>query len=145
MSSFIDKINALKVRLERNADLQNYAAQNFGKQFTVKKSFRDITEISLEELPIIMILRPSVSRNTAGNAVTKEHEVDLVLGFRQEDSDLALDQFIEVDELLEAAAITKTTEAGDVGMYITPLDSANDTGIHAPAYFQGMTLRIKNR
>jgi hypothetical protein len=146
--SFITYINALKVRLENNADLQNYFVDKFGEGLTVKKVFKDRTAIDQADLPLCMITRPDVGRTPAGNATKREHSVLLYVGWPYEDlADLEkpLEYFIDIDDLLEVAVMTKSQAAGDMGMYIAVEDSANDEGLYHPIYFQTMHLKIKEQ
>jgi hypothetical protein len=146
--SFITYINALKVRLENNADLQNYFQEKFSAALTVQKVFKDRTAIDQADLPLCMITRPGVGRTPSGSATKREHSVLLYVGWPYDDlSDLEkpLEYFIEIDDLLEAAVMTKSQAAGDMGMYIAVEDSANDEGMYHPIYFQTMHLTIKEQ
>lgn len=143
--SFIDNINALKVRLENNAALNAYAVNNYGKVFKVMKVYKNRVEIQLSDLPIIMITRPSVRRTPGNLSSRKDHSVSLYAGFRQEDRETSLEQFIELDELLEAAVIAKTALFGDVPMSVEVNDSLNDEGMYHPSYFLAMNLTVKTK
>lgn len=145
MSSFILKLNALKIRLENNQALQDYTAANFGKQFIVKRTYKRRVEIHTNDLPIILITRPSVNRINANNLITKEHSVRLYVGFMQDDPEKAQDNLIELDELIDDAAIGRTSLAGDVSMPVYPQDSDNDEGVFHPTYFLVKHLTVKDR
>lgn len=143
--SFIAKINALKVRLENNQALQNFCMNKFNKRLTVLKVFRDRTEISLSDLPIVMITRPQVNRTFAGYMPKIEQIIYLYAGFHQIDREKAIDNSIEFEELLEEAINQKTQVSGDIPMAIMPGDSANDEGMFHPVYFLVMHLTVKER
>ncbi len=143
--SISEKINALKIRIENNKPLQDYCALHFRKQLKVVNVFKTKKQITLDELPIVMITRPRVSREPFGNASKKEHSVYLYLGFQQTDIEKALDNSIEIEDLLEAAISSKTSIQGDAGMYVSPADSSNDEGMFHPTYFMLMEVIIKDR
>ena len=143
--SFKDNLNALKIRLEQNAALQNYAGENFGKNFTVKRTYKKRVEINLGLLPLILITRPSVTRTMENQLISKLHSVNLYVGFLQNDYEKAQDHLIELDEILDSAIITKTQEPGDLPMKISLGLSDNDEGIYHPSYFMVKEITIKER
>lgn len=143
--SFVDNINAFKIRLENNQALNDFALTKFGKVFKVWKVFHNRTEIGLDDLPLIMITRPNVNRTPSNLSPRKEHTVALYAGFRQEDRLLALEQFIELDSLLEDTVMVKTNIQGDIPMAVEVTDSANDEGLYHPIYFLVMHLKVKTK
>lgn len=143
--SFVTNLNALKLRLENNEALQAYASLNFNQLFTVKRIYKNRVEIDMGELPLIFITRPSVTRTTENQIISKLHSVNLYIGFYQEDYEKAQDNVIELDELLDPAIITKISAAGDVPMKISLNNSDNDEGVYHPAYFIVKQITIKER
>lgn len=143
MSTLVQKINALQVRLKDHAGLNNFCMSNFKKALTVKKIFKHRTEIQLHEFPLVMITRPQRQYEFAGEVARKKNVVYLYAGFRQEDRDKALENSIEFEDLLEEAVNTRAT--GDVPMAILATDSANDEGMFHPVYFLVKHVVIKDR
>jgi len=143
--SFVDNINAFKVRLENNQALNDFALTKFGKVFKVWKVFHSRTEIGLDDLPLIMLTRPSVNRTPSNLSARKEHTVALYAGYRQEDRLLSLEQSIELDSLLEYAVMGKTDLPGDVPMPVEVTDSTNDEGLYHPVYFMVMLIKVKTK
>jgi hypothetical protein len=149
MSIILD-INALKVRLQNNPDLNDWFLEKFGKDLQVKKIFKNRAELSMaEDFPLIMITRPQVNRTFGGSsAVDKHHDLLLYCGFYYDDAadlELPLDYFIELDDLLERAVITKTTADGDKVIPISIAESANDQGLKHPFYFMSMHTILRAR
>jgi hypothetical protein len=143
MPNVIQKINALKTRLEAHEGLRNFYLSKFSKEVTVRKVFKRKTEIRLDDFPIIMITRPRKNYLFAGEVWKKENVVLLYAGYRQEDMETALDNFIELEDLLEEAVNTRAT--GDVPMVVVPGDSENDEGMFHPVYFMVKQITIKDR
>lgn len=143
--SFVDNINALKVRLENNQALNDFALTKWEKVFKILKVFHNRTEIGLNDLPLIMITRPTVNRTPSNLSARKEHTVALYAGFRQEDRLLALEQLIELDSLLEDAVIVRTNLQGDIPMPVEVTDSTNDEGLYHPVYFMVMNLKVRTK
>ena len=142
---FIDNINAFKVRLEKNAALNAFAAETFGKAFTVQKEFRNRVEINMNELPVHLITRPILRRDEANQSARKEHTVQIYSGFYMLDKSLALAAFIELDELIENAVVAYTGLSGDKPMAVRVVDSINDEGTYHPSYFMTMQLLVKTK
>jgi hypothetical protein len=145
MGSFVPKLNALKIRLEGNAALQAYAADTFGKQFMVKRVFKRRVEVHTNDLPLVLMTRPSVSRTISNGVITKEHVVRLYIGFTQNDLEKAQDNLIELDELIDTAVMEKTALTGDLPMPVSPQGSDNDEGVYHPTYFLVKDLMVKER
>ena len=143
--SFITKINALKFRLEENQALQDYFAEKFKKTAGVRKEFRNRAEINLSDLPLILITRPSLRREQAGNVIRKEHSVSLYVGFQHQDRADALEIILELEERIEIAVTTYTSQTGDTPMPVSVEESVNDEGMYHPSYFFMMGLKVKDR
>jgi hypothetical protein len=143
--SFIDNINAFKVRLENNQALNDFALTKFGKVCAVWKVFHNRTEIGHGDLPLIMITRPNLIRTPSNLSSRKEHTVALYAGFLQYDRLLVLEQFIELDSLLEDAVMAKTNIQGDIPMAVEVTDSTNDEGLYHPVYFMVMQVKVKTK
>lgn len=143
MSTLIQKINGLKLRLEAHAGLSNFCMSNFNKALTVRKVFKQRTEFQLDEFPIVMITRPQRQYEFAGQVSRKKEVVYLYAGFRSEDREKALELSIEFEDLLEEAVNTRAE--GDVPMDVSATDSANDEGMFHPVYFMVKHVVIKDR
>ena len=147
--SILPDINALKVRLQNAPALNAFFTDKFNKALTVKKVYKNRTEITATDLPLLMITRPQIVRTFGGSrAVNKEHSVLLYVGFHYDkvnDLELPLDYFIELDDLLEDAVLTKLAVTGDKAFAVSVEDSANDEGMLHPIYFMSMHLKIRAR
>ena len=137
MNSSVAFLNAVKTRLESNGS--SFCLERFNRPLKVQKVFRSKKEIGMEELPIAFITRPR--KNLSGGRF--EHSVYVYAGFRLEDRELALDTFMEFEEMLETALLTRAE--GDIPMAISIADVENDEGIAHPAYFLVMHIIIKDR
>lgn len=143
--SFVNNINALKVRLENHAGLNTFCQNTFGKGLNVQKVFKHRTEVQLDDFPIVMITRPRKDITFAGEVSRKEQSVYLYAGFHQDDKEKALENSIEFEEYLEQAVLNKTQIQGDIPMAVSINDSANDEGMFHPVYFLVMHLKVKTR
>ncbi len=137
--SFKEKLNALKTRLENDPALNQFCQSNFGKSLTVLKVFKQRTELSIGDLPIILMTRPQVKRKP------KRHSVFLYAGFLSEDELQAIDLSIEFEELVEGAIRIKTSHTDDRTMEVDPGDSTNDEGRFHPVYFFVMEVLIDEK
>jgi len=142
---FLDKFNAVKVRIKNNQSLQQFCKDNFGRELTVTTTFKDRKEIQLDELPVVLLTRPYIRREQAGNITKKEQSISIYAGFRMEQQEKAIGLSIEFEELVEAAISVRTANAGDIPMAIMPADSATDEGKFHPVYFFGMDVVVKDR
>lgn len=143
--SFVDIISAIKVRLEHNAALTSFCNAHFGNTQQVSKEFRIRTEVNAADLPLIMITRPSRRTVWAGTISKKENIVALLAIFQQDDKALALDQIIQMEELLETIMSTRTSLPGDHGFASELRDSANDEGLYYPVYAIRLEFVVRDR
>jgi len=143
--SFVPTLADIKTTLENDAELQAYAQTKWGKPVKVRKVFRKRNEIGLDELPVILITRPS--RN-AEEALTRRkdnlHTVSIYAGFRQENRELAPDQLLEFEELIESALMVDPSRGGTAADTAFQ-ESVNDEGLFHPVYFQALGFQIKKR
>jgi hypothetical protein len=136
--SFNTTLDDLKTNMEGNAALLSYCNTQFGKNHTVKRVFKRRTEVSLDELPIIMITRPEV---TPGRWRPTErdytHTVRLYCGFQCDDRELAQELLIGFEEALDAAILVfKDPNKLLTGITdVDPQDAVNDEGYFHPVYF----------
>ena len=143
--SFIDSINAIETRLKNFQPLKDFLQATFNKTLLVKKTVRDRTTVGQDEFPLVMITRPRIERVRAGNSVNLDNSVFLYAGISQPDRNIALEQMIRYEELIEDAVLTRTDIPGDLGMVIVPGDSLNDEGLFHPHYFMVKHFTVKDR
>ena len=148
--SFINKMNALKIRLQNNQALTDFCQTNFRRNLSVRRFFKNRAEINASDLPLIFITRPIIKREFAGNISKKEHSIALycLLHWPEEDDEglsKAQDLSIEFEELIEDAVHLYTGLTGDISMALTDGDSENDEGMFHPVYAFVMHLIIKDR
>jgi len=142
---FLDRFNAIAVRIENNRSLQQFCMDNFGQALKVEKVFRWRKEIPITDLPIALVTRPYVRRSFEGMVPKKEQGISVYAGFRMEDQDKAVALSIEFEELLEDAICRKTSHPDDRPMGIMPADSTNDEGKFHPVYFLVMEVLVRDR
>jgi hypothetical protein len=136
--SFNDTLDDLKTKLEENAGILSFCNTQFGKNITVKRVFKHRTEVSLDELPIIMITRPDI---TPGGWRPSErdyvHIARLYCGFHMDDREKAQEILVEFEELIETAILQyKNPNSLPEGIDdIDPHGAINDEGYFHPVYF----------
>jgi hypothetical protein len=135
---FNDTLNDLKTTLEGNAALLSFCNSRFTKNHTVKRVFKKRTEIALDELPIILITRPTVKPGEwRPSERDYTHTVPLYCGFQCDDRELGQELLIEFEEILDAAVLVyKEPNRLPQGITdIDPRDTINDEGYFHPVYF----------
>jgi hypothetical protein len=143
--SFVDTLNNLKTTLESNANLQAFCQEKWGKALTVKKVFKQRSEVLIGELPIVLITRPE-RRSEEGLVRRKDntHTVRLYAGFHQPDREKALDETIGLEEAIDNAVMADNLLGGTAaGTSFT--SSQNDEGLFHPVYFQVIDFDILKR
>ena len=149
MSSFITVTDALVTLFEGYAPLQTFCADNFKKALTVKKVLHNRVELHLEDLPRLMIVRPSIKKSgvAIGSSLRKgENLVSLIWGFSLNDNqrDQAQDILIQFEETLDDAL--KSVTPRELGAQrVDPVASANDSGKSHPSYFGVSDVEIEHR
>lgn len=144
MSTFIDVINELVTTLQNDTALSSFSQTKWGKSLTVKKIFKERTEINTRDLPIILITRPSLEKSFLTGARDGAHTVRLYCGFHQNDRRRALEEFIEFEEKIDDALLNSQA-LESITLTINPLASANDEGKYHPVYFMVMDVEIRHR
>lgn len=145
MSSFNDAIAQLITVLQNDSALAGFCSSRWGRSLTVKKVFKQRTEVSMNELPLCLITRPSVAYSFLSNTVRDgDHSVRLYLGFLQNDRRKALEEFVEFEEKVEDAFYANYTLNG-TAINTTPESSINDEGKFHPVYFIVKEIKIRHR
>jgi hypothetical protein len=144
--SFNDTLDDLKSTLEGNTGLAAFCTAQFGKNHTVKRVFKKRTEISIDELPIVLITRPDVTPEK-WRPTEREytHNALVYCGFYCEDREAAQDILVEFEELMEAAILTyKNPSMLPEGITdIDPKAALNDEGYYHPVYFFVKAVEIQ--
>lgn len=135
INSFVKLIDNLMDVLNADVALKTFCLDTFNKEITVKKTYSNRIEISPTQLPIIIITHPGIierERIIGGEIIT--HSVRLYCGLHQPDKLLALDNIIQLEELIDQALEQDPfrTELVDGQILGT---SASDEGIYHPQYF----------
>lgn len=126
--TFITVIDNTVTTLQNDSALTAFCSEKWGKTLTVQKEFRQRTEISLNQCPIIIITRPSVERIwLVGGAKELRHTVALYCGFYQDDRSKTLDESIEYEEKIIDALLADPMRD----------DNAIDTDPQASVYSEG--------
>ena len=144
--SFNITLDNLKTTLEGDAAILSYCSTQFGKTHTVKRVFKKRTEISVDELPIMLITRPDVTPEK-WRPTEREytHNALVYCGFYCEDREAAQKILVEFEELMETAILTyKNPSMLPEGITdIDPKAALNDEGYYHPAYFFVKTIEIQ--
>jgi len=125
--SFTTVLDAIKATIETDSALLAIAAAKGWDPLTVKTTYKNRAEIALDELPIVMLSRPRVSRERSYGSLTGTHTVRIYAGFYQPDVDKRVAELIEFEELI-VAALEEDPTLGDLVEGITPGESVNDEG-----------------
>jgi hypothetical protein len=142
LTTFADVLAGLKAQLESDPVLGEFCRARWNRDRQVRIEFKHRVEIGFDELPLILITQPRVSRREvlAGGRVAW-HRVRLYAGFQQNDrSQGVIDQLL-FEELIDAAVLRDTTFGG-LADESHVLDSVNDEGMHQPVYFCVMELDV---
>lgn len=142
MGSFVDVINNLVNTLQSDSTLDTFCREEWGKSLTIKKVFKKREEVGLTEFPLVMITRPQVSVEQENNiAYERKNTIRLYVGFHQPNREAALDEIIELEEMIEKALVQDMSVGGTVDMII-PGSSVNDEGYFHPVYFIAKEFEI---
>lgn len=144
MSSFTTVIDNIVTTLQNDSALSAFCVAKWGKALTVKKVYKKRVEINLNELPIILVTRPSVEKEFLIGARDADHIVRLYAGFHQTDREKAQEEVIEFEEKIDDALLVDHTRGG-TATNTNPKSSVNDEGENHPAYFMAMDVAIKHR
>ncbi len=142
---FTPTLKKIESVLKADATLQDYASQRWGKRITVKVTWRNRTEISASDLPLIMITRPTVrrSRNSYGK-ITSNPRARFYAGFYQPEEALRQFELIELEELI-LAALEASSELAALVDNMTPADGANDEGALGECCFTVQEIEFEMR
>lgn len=147
MGSFVDVINNIATTLQQDAALSSFCQSKWGRSLSVKKIFKERTEIGLNDLPSILITRPSTEKSfriLGFNIRDWSNTVRLYCGFHQQDKLKALEELIEFEEKIDDALLFDSTRGG-LALRTDPKTSVNDEGIYYPTYFLAMDVEIISR
>jgi len=142
--SFTAVTDDIKITLESDAALNAFCTSRWGRSLTVKKAFRQRTEINMSEFPIALITRPEVEKRFLIGARDATHTVRIYVGFKQTDPEAAQDDLVVLEELIDDALLADHTRGG-TAMSTDPQASANDEGLNHPIYFMVMDVEIEHR
>lgn len=144
MGSFTTVIDNLALTILNNAALTTFCTAEWGKALTVVKAYRQRQEISLSDLPLLLITRPAVTKHFRVGARDGTHTVRLYAGFYQPDKTLAMGEFIGLEEKIDDALLA--ADPNTLGaITISPTSSQNDEGEFHPVYFTVMDVEITHR
>lgn len=137
-TSFNAILDRLKSDLAANSDIAAYCEEKWGRPLTVRRVFRNRTEIALAELPIILITAPQkVPGRFMNDLMESVHTVRLYCGFQQPDREKAQEELAGFEEAVEDAILSyKKNAIFPTGVEdIRPGESVNDEGRRPPVYF----------
>ena len=144
MTSFKEVINFIIRNRLNNPALLAYCRSAWGKDLKIKKTIRKRFEISTAEMPIIQIARPQISSDQENNlAYEREHTVSFYCLFHQPNIDLAFDQIIEFEEMIDLAVLGPDRTFGELIDHIDPGPSVNDEGKFHPVYCIVKDYKVK--
>jgi len=144
MTSFKEIIKFIIEHRLNDPALLAYCQSAWRKPLRVKKTLRKRTEISTSEMPLIQITRPEILSDQENNiAYEREHTVSLYCLFHQPNVDLAFDEIIEFEEMIDLAMLGPDRTFGELIDHIDPGSSANDEGRFHPVYCIVKQYRVK--
>jgi len=134
----------IKATLLADTALLAWIATNFpGKQLRVVKAYKRRTEISVTDLPLIMIAAPK-KRRAEGPIGGRRYESDvLTYAMFHFDGDRATaPDLTEQFESLVEDALLRDPRRGNTAVDTDFEDSANDEGISHPTYISVLQFKI---
>lgn len=140
MSSFNTALDRMVDLITADAALQAYAQAKWQKRFTVRREFRDRVQINAGELPLIMITRPSVEKESLiSGGRHKTNTVMLYVLFQQVDRVKAQSEVVDVENLLDTCLGVTNSRIKDANgiplvKAVRPGSAANDQGMFHPVY-----------
>jgi hypothetical protein len=128
--------------------LQEYASLKWGRVMTVRREFRNRVQVGASELPLIMVTRPSVSKESRiSGGRDNVNTIRLYVLFHQHDRAKAQSEVVAVEELiddcLEAYYRIKDEDGDPLVKNVKPGESANDEGMFHPVYGIVMDVSIE--
>lgn len=136
--TFNDTLDSLKETFEASVPLDVFSKTRWGQSLTVKRVFRNRTEIAGSELPIILITAPQkIPGRFMNDLMESQHGVLLYCGFHQPDREKAQEELVQFEEIVEDTILTyRKTKRFPTGVEdIRPGEAANDEGRRPPIYF----------
>jgi len=145
MSSFTTVIDNIVTTLQNDAPLDAFCKSKWGKPISVKKIFKKRAELSIQNLPKILITRPLTEKSFLINTSREsKNTVRLYCIFYQTDKRKALNELIEFEEKIDDAILMQSSETlGAIS--INPKGSENDEGEWHPVYAIVMDVEIQHR
>lgn len=133
--SFTDVLDKLEEVLEQDADLKAFCNEKYGKDLSARRTVRQIDELPPEDFPLVMISRPrQKAKNLPGMQADVSHQVLLYIVFQQDEMDLALDEVIQIDELIDQALLRNLNLGGLAKNIDTSEGSENSEHAWHPVY-----------
>lgn len=140
--SFTIVTDAIKVALQNDADLKAFCLTEWQRAQKVEKAFKKREEILQTDLPVILFTVPAQKTGyAAGRLLHRKYVIRCYAGFQQHDRVKAHDEIIRFEEFIEQALLKDAT-LNDLGILITPGDSANDEGFYHPTYFLAKDFEV---
>jgi len=140
----IDALRALQALIESDSGLQAFSQWKWGKAVAARIVFKHRVEIRVNELPLVLITRPRVTRKESTGAVVSANAVRLYAGFHQNDRDKGAAELIEFEEALEMLLRANQTLNGAAND-LDSGESVNDEGAFHPVYFLTKELTVMVR
>ena len=146
--SFNTALDRLVGLITADTSLQSFALAKWQKRFTVRREFRNRVQVNTSELPLIMLTRPSVTKEfRISGGRDNVNTVRLYILFQQDERAKAQSEIVEVEELIDdcLAANYRIKDAnGDpLVKNVKPGDSVNDEGMFHPVYGIVMDVDIE--
>lgn len=139
--SFTDMVGAILTALRGDAGITDFCRRNYQKPLTVRKGARKREEITLTELPLVMLTIPyQQSVYEGAQMIGRTYTLRAYCGFQQGDRERAVDELLKFEELLAEALLS--VDMNDDAILVTPGDSAYDEGFSHPYYFFLKEFRV---
>jgi hypothetical protein len=112
-NSFTEILKKMEDVLPADPDVASFCNEKYGKGLTVRRTVRRVDELPPEDFPLVMLSRPRQKMdNKPGMMGRVAHQVLLYIVLHQDEMDLALDEVIQIEELIDQALLRNNTLGG---------------------------------
>jgi len=144
MTTFNTALDALAAMLGEDETIRDYAVEKWQYPFTVRREDRNHIPINTDDLPLILVMRPSVTKTQVVGGRDTKHTVKLYVLFQQADPAKAQTEAVEAEELIDDVLLT--TEPDTLGIkMLYPGSSKTDDAAVPPVYSIVMDVDIWHR
>jgi hypothetical protein len=144
MTTFNTSLDALVDLLADSDTLRDYAVAHWQNAFTVRREDRNHIPIDPADLPLILVMRPQVTKTLVVGGRDTNHTLKLYVLFKQLDSVTAQTESVEIEEMIDDLLLA--TEPDTLGMkMLDPTGSRTDDAASPPIYSIIMDVEVWHR